>query len=249
MKSNMHMKYAQSITLIFAASLLLFACNYHKKLIKEEVVLKNKNSVTGTIVSCDSNEVKLQKMDESQQTITWADIDTIVGKRFKTLFLGFNTGFYNVPYFSVFRNEAINAKGLGLQFKIGKAVRGKHLNYFTFAALPAKPYTVNKFGFGFMRYIGKASYVGNEGFLWGMEYNLMNAKYNNGVQMAIDPYWGYDKKFKDQLRVHFKMGFQVNVFSKNNNLGVNLSLGIHFMKRNFKKYYTDLNQYHRLPKN
>lgn len=188
-------------------------------------------------------------MDESHVNINWTEIDTIVGKRFKTFFAGMNTGFYNVPYFSTFRNEAINAKALGFQFKAGKATRGRQMNYFTITTLPARPYHVNKFGLGFMRYIGKASYAGNNGFFWGLEYNLMNAKYNNGVQMALDPYWGYDKKIKEQLRLNFKMGFQINIANKNNNLGVNLTVGIHYLKRNFKKYYTDLNQSHRLPKN
>jgi hypothetical protein len=243
------MRYPLPSTLILAASLLLFSCNYHKKLIKEEVILKNKNSVTGTIVSCDSNNVNIQKMDESHVNVAWTDIDTIVGKRYKTLFLGFNTGFYNVPYFSVFRNEAINAKSLGFQFKIGKAVRGRQMNYFTFTTIPAQPYHINKFGLGFQRYFKKGSYAGANGFFWGLEYNLMNAKYNNGVQMALDPYWGYDKKLKEQLRLNFKMGFQINLANKNNAIGINITAGIHFLKRNFKKYYTELNQYHHLPKN
>lgn len=234
--------------LIVAICVALFSCHSRKKLIKEEVFLKNKNSVTGTIVTCDSNTVIIKKMDESQQAIAWNEIDTIVGKRFKTYFAGLNTGYYNAPYFSVFRNERMSATTMGFQFKAGKAVRGKKLIYVTYTALPARPYHVNKFGIGFQRYIKNASYVGKDGFFWGLDYNLMNAKYNNGVQLTFEPFWGYDKKYKEQLRVHAKMGFQINFANKNNRIGINLTVGIHCFKRNFKTYYTELNQYHRLPK-
>jgi hypothetical protein len=235
--------------LVFTASLLLFACNGPKKIIKDEVILKNGDSFTGTILSMDSSKVKLMKMDESKVQIDWNEIDTIVGKRFKTFWFGCNTGFYNTPYFSVFRNEAINAGSMGFQFKFGKAVRGKRMSYFTWTTLPAKPYHINKFGVGFQRYIKKASYVGPNGFFWGLEYNLMNAKYNNGVQMTLDPFGAYDRKLNDQLRAHFRMGLQINLANKNNKLGVNFTVGIHYLKRNFKTYYTDLNQNHRIPKN
>ena len=140
-------------------------------------------------------------------------------------------------------------KSLGFQFKIGRAVRGRFMNYFTYAFVPAKPFHINKFGVGFQRYIKKATYLNSKGFFWGLEYNLMNAKYNNGVQMTLDPFGGYDRKINDQMRIHCRLALQFNLANKNNNVGVNLTVGIHFLKRNFKAYYTTLNQKHRLPKN
>lgn len=237
------------ITIVTTLSLLLIGCSNHKKLIVDEVILKNQNSVTGTIKAVDSSGIKILKMDESQLNISWTEIDTVVGKRYKTFWAGFNTGYYNVPYFSTFRNEAMAGKTLGFQFKAGKAVKGKYMYYFTLTTIPAKPYGINKFGLGFQRYIKKATYINNKGFFWGMEYNLMNAKRNNGVQMTLDPFGGYDYKLNDQLRLHGKLALQFNLANKNNASGASLTVGITFLKRNFKQYYTILNQQHRLPKN
>jgi hypothetical protein len=109
------------------------------------------------------------------------------------------------------------------------------------------PYHINKFGVGTMRYIKKARYTTEKGFFWGLEFNLINAKQNNGVQMCVDPSWGYDYQFTDQFRIHGKMGIQINVSNKNNAAGINFTIGLHYLKRNFKKYYTTLNKEHRIP--
>ena len=224
----------------------LSSCNNHKKLIVDEVILKDQNSVTGTIKQADSSGVKIMKMDESQVKIMWSDIDSIVGKRYKTYWEGVNLGYYNVPYFSTFRNEAMAGRSLGLQFKYGKAVRGKFMQYIALTVVPAKPYSINRFGVGFQRYIKKAAYINAHGFFWGMEYNFMNAKRNNGLQMSLDPFGGYDHKLNDQLRLHGKFALQFNVANKNNSAGVNLTVGITFLNRNFKQHYKTLNKQHRL---
>ncbi len=242
-------KTQRKLIAVIVILLFLESCNSPKKLINEEVILKNSNSVTGTIKSCDTVGIKLLKMDESQINISWTEIDTIVGKRYRTFWAGFNTGYYNTPYFSTFRNEAMAGRSLGFQFKIGKAVRGKIMNYFTYTFVPAQPYHINKFGVGFQRYIKKATYLSDKGFFWGLEADLMNAKYNNGVQFTLDPFGGYDYKINDQLRIHGKFSLQINFANKNNDLGANLTIGIHFLKRNFKTYYASLNQQHRLLKN
>lgn len=242
------MKNLYKLTLILAAGLLLFGCKRYKKLIKEEVILKDKNSITGTIMNSDSVTLSLKRFDKSSVNIPWNDIDTIIGKRFKTLWVGFNTGYYNTPYFSVFRNQPINSNSLGFESKIGKAVRGKWLTYFAWTYIPAKPYIVNKWGFGLQQYIIKGTYLSDQSLFWGMEYHLMNAKFNNGVQMCIETFNGYERKLTDQLRIHGKLQVQYNLANKNNSFGVNITVGVHFMKRNFKKHYTTLNKERRLPK-
>ncbi|MBK7668931.1 MAG: hypothetical protein IPJ32_17265 [Sphingobacteriaceae bacterium] len=109
-------------------------------MITDEVVLKDQNSLTGTITESDSLKLKLRKIDESVTLIKWDDIDTIIGKKFKTVFVGANLGYYNIPYFSVFRNEAMSGNAAGFQFKIGYALRSNNLFYFTQLFSPATPY-------------------------------------------------------------------------------------------------------------
>src|SRR3989344_5167335 len=95
-------KYSLSILLLSA---LFTSCMNYRRLLTDEVVLKDGNSQTGTIVLCDSTNLKIKKIDESISIIPWTSIDTVQGKKLKTFFLGVNMGYYNTPYFSVFRNE------------------------------------------------------------------------------------------------------------------------------------------------
>ena len=74
----------------------------------------------------------------------------------------------------------------------------------------------------------------------------MNAKYNNGAQVTLEPFTGFEKKLNEHLRIHFKFGVQLNIANKNNQSGFNTTIGIHFMKRNFKKYYDVLNDERRI---
>ena len=229
-------------------TVMAISCTTNRKLITDEVILKDENSITGTIMKCDSSFLKIQKMDESMVMIPWLSIDTVVGKKYKTLWFGINAGYYNTPYFSVFKNEAMTGKAFGMQFKFGKAIRGNKLYYLDWSFSSAHPYAITKFGAGYQRYIKKATYLGKQGFFWGAEYNFMNAKHNNGAQMTLEPFSGFEKKCTDQIRLHFKLGLQFNVANKNNSAGINFTLGAHFMKRNFKKYYDVINSEHRLPK-
>src|SRR5437868_15132663 len=115
----------------FALTFLANCINY-KRNITDEVVFKDQNSQTGTIVESDSVKLKLRKIDESVNIIKWEDIDTIVGKKFKTVFVGANFGYHTIPYFSVFRNEAMTGSAAGYQYKIGYAYRGVNLTYLSF---------------------------------------------------------------------------------------------------------------------
>lgn len=225
------------------------SCQQHKKLITDEIVLKDQNSLTGTIINCDSLIVTLKKSDESKQMIQWRNIDTIIGKKYKTIWFGLNTGYYNIPYFSVFKNEPMTAKDFGMQLKIGRAIREKKMQYISWMFSNAKPYSITKLGVGFQRYIGKGTYINQQGFFWGSEFNMMNAKYNNGAQLTLEPFAGYEHQILDQWRVNFKMGLQFNIANKNNNAGINFTIGLHYLKRNFNSYYTKLNTEHKLPKN
>ncbi len=225
---------------------ILSSCTNFKKLITDEVVMKDGNSQTGTIIQSDSTNIKLKKIDESINNIPWSSVEIVQGKKFKTLFLGANVGFYKTPYFSVFRNEPITARHAGMQYKIGIAARGIKLYYLNLSYSPAKPYAITKFGFGYQLYLGNSTYLKKNSFFIGTEFNLMGVKYNNGAQFAIEPFTGFEKKCNEHFRLHFKLALQLNFANKNNQTGVNATIGAHFMKRNFKKHYEILNQEHRL---
>jgi hypothetical protein len=220
----------------------------YRKAITDEVVLKDGNSQTGTIIKSDSATIKIKQIDESIRIIPWNAIDTVQGKKLKTLWFGANIGYYKAPYFSVFRNEAMVAENFGLQFKVGLALRGQKLYYFHISPLPDQPYPVTKYGLGFQRYLGGTTYLKKNTFFVGSEFNLMNVKLNNGPQMTLEPFTGFEKKLNEHLRIHFKLQLQFNLANKNSSAGVNTTVGIHFMRRNFKRYYNTLNKEHRLPR-
>ena len=230
---------------ILAITFLSSCLNYRKSL-TDEVVLNDQNSHTGTIIQSDSVNLKLRKIDESSLIIPWNTIDTIVGKKFKTVFFGANIGYYNSPYFSVFRNENMNGSAMGFQYKLGYALRGNNLYYFSLLFITATPYAITKTGLGYQRYLGSTTYLKKRAFFVGGEINLMNVKNNNGVQTTLEPFTGYELKLASHVRVHFKFGLQINLAYKTNSLGSNFSLGFHFMRKNFKKRYTYLNTQHRI---
>lgn len=234
------------VFLSVSALMLLSGCLNYRRLITDEVVLKDQNSQTGTIIQSDSAKLKLKKIDESVTVIKWDDIDTIIGKKFKTAFVGANFGYYNVPYFSVFRNEKRSAYGAGYQYKIGYALRGNNLFYFSLLFVPAKPYSITKTGLGYQRYLGHTTYLKRTSFFVGSEFNLMSVVQNNGVQTCLEPFTGYEYKLAAHVRVHVKFGLQLNLANKNTSMGSNLTVGFHFMRKNFKKRYNYLNTQHRI---
>lgn len=238
-----HFKY---FAFTFLLASILISCTNYRKLLTDEVVLKDGNSQTGTIVYCDTTNLKIQKTDESISIIPWKTIDTVQGKKLKTFWVGANFGYYNTPYFSVFRNESLVGKQLGFQGKVGLALKGTKLYYLDLSYSPAQPYAITKFGVGYQRYLGGSTYLKKNSFFWGSEFNLMNAKYNNGSQATLEPFTGFEKKCNEHLRVHFKLGLQFNLANKNTQTGVNLTVGVHFMKKDFKTYYDVLNKEHRI---
>lgn len=233
---------------VVSTALILSGCSNYKKLLTDEIVLRDGNSQTGTIVKCDSVQLKLKKPDESISIINWSDIDTIQGKKLKTLWFGINYGYYKTPYFSVFRNEAFTGKAAGIQLKAGFAMRGTRLFYTHLSYTAASPYDVTKFGFGYQKYLGASTYIRKNTFFVGGELNFMNVKMNNGSQTTLEPFTGFERKLNEHLRIHFKFGMQLNLANKNQQVGFNTTIGIHFMRRNFKKYYNTLNQEHRIPR-
>jgi hypothetical protein len=238
--------YLKYFILFIITAFILSGCLNYKRLINDEVVLKDGNSLTGTVIKSDSATLKLKKIDESIAIIPWSTIDTIQGKKFKTIWYGANLGFYNTPYFSVFRNEPFDAHQFGFQGKIGIALRGTKLYYAHLTLSPAKPYAITKFGLGYQRYLGRSTYLRNNCFFVGSEFNLMSVKYNNGLQNTFEPYTGFEKKLNENIRIHFKLALQINISNKNNQPGFNATVGIHFLKKNFKKEYNVLNKEHKL---
>ena len=236
----------KSFFLIVIISVALSSCLNYRKLVTDEVVLKDQNSQTGTIIESDTTKLKLRKIDESVSIIPWNTVDTIIGKKFKTAFVGANIGYYNIPYFSVFRNEAMAGHAVGFQYKAGYAFRGNNLFYFQFMYSPASPYGITKFGAGYQKYLGQTTYLKKRAFFVGGEFNLMNVKNNNGVQACMEPFTGYELKLAAHIRVHFKFAIQFNLANKNSALGSNFSIGFHFMRKNFTKRYTYLNKERRI---
>jgi hypothetical protein len=240
--------YSKHLIYLFFLASVLTGCMNYRKLLTDEVVQKDGNSQTGTIIKIDSANLKLKKIDESISIIPWSVIDTVQGKKLKTLWFGINTGYYKVPYFSVFRNESFTGRSLGFQLKAGLALRGTKLFYLHLSHTPSLPYAVTKIGFGYQKYLGASSYIRKNTFFVGSEINMMNVKFNNGPQLILEPFTGFEKKLNEHLRIHFKFGLQFNFANKNSGSGVNASIGIHYMRRNFKKYYNTLNTEHRLPR-
>jgi hypothetical protein len=242
-KSLLHL-FALSFTVLSLSS--CFNLNY-RRLLTDEVVLKDGNSLTGTIQKCDSSTIKIKRIDESIINIPWSDIDTVQGKKLKTFFFGMNTGVYKTPYFSIFRNEAFTPTSGGFQLKGGFAYRANKLTYLHLTIIPARPYAVTKFGLGYACYLGQTNYLKKNSFLVGAETNLMGVKQNNGPQITFEPFTGFERKLNEKIRMNVKLGMQFNFSNKNNQTGVNLTVGIHFLNRNFKKYYQTLNQDRKLP--
>jgi hypothetical protein len=240
------MKLTGHILTLLIFSLLFTGCLNYRKWITDEIILKDENSHTGTILESDSVRLKLKKVDESVRIIPWDQVDTVVGKKLKTVFFGANIGYYNIPYFSVFRNESMTGRAAGFQYKIGYAYRGYNLYYLNYFYSGASPYAITKLGLGYQYYLGKTTYLKRTAFFVGGEFNAMNVKNNNGAQVAIEPFTGFEFKLAAHVRVHVKYGLQFNLANKNNGLGSNISLGFHFLRKNFKKRYTYLNTKHRI---
>lgn len=232
------------VILVLGTSIQI-GCFSPKRLITDEIVFKDGDSQTGTIIKCDSANVKIKKMDESITTIPWTNIDTIQGKKLKTFFGGVNMGVYKTPYFSVFRNESITPTSFGMEYKIGMAMRGVKLYYVNLTIIPAKPYSITKFGLGYQHYLGKTTYLKKNAFFIGTEANMMSVEYNNGPQLTFEPFTGFERKCSNTIRLHAKLGMQFNMSNKNNQTGLNLTIGVHFMRRNLTRYYKTLNSEHR----
>lgn len=236
------------LLVIFSLTLVIVACNNYRKLRTDEIVFKDGSSQIGTIIKCDTAKLELKKMDESLSIIDWSNVDSVRGKKLKSIFIGANFGYHNIPYFSVFKNEKMEAKSFGMQYKIGIAYRGNKLVYFHLSYAPAKPYSVRKIGFGFQKYLFSSNYLNKQSYFTGIEINLLKAKYNNGPQTTLEPFIGFEKKINEHFRINIKLALQVNIANKNSDTGVNITFGLQAIKRNFNKYYTYLNSCHQLPK-
>ena len=236
-----HLLYLSFLLFLAGSFSSCFNLNY-RRLLTDEIVLKDGNSLTGTIQKCDSSNIKIKRIDESIINIPWSDIDTVQGKKLLSFFYGANFGVYKTPYFSVFRNEAFTPVSGGFQLKGGFAYRANKLTYLHLTIIPAQPYAVTKFGLGYQCYLAKTGYLKKNAFFVGAETNIMGVKQNNGPQLAFEPFTGFEKKLGEKVRIHAKLGIQFNFSNKNNQRGVNFTIGVNFLNRNCKRYYTALNK-------
>jgi hypothetical protein len=219
------------------------ACVVPRHHVREEVVLRNGNTQTGKILHCDSLALTIKGADKSTSVLPWAEIDSVRGLRLRTWWVGANVGFSHTPYFSVFRNEGMAANGLVAQAKVGWARHGRNLQYVHFSVFPNPTERLSKFGYGVQRYLWQG-YLQQNGIFFGSEFNLLNAKLNNGSQISIEPFAGYDRQIKEQWRLQIKMGIQVNPLNRNNGTGFCTSVGFNYQLRNLHKRYRQLNQQH-----
>ncbi len=245
MKCYLKIYLRQSSGLI-AVALLLWACHGPKKWLNDKVILQDGSSITGTVTKSDSLQLKITKMDESEQVVQWAQIDSVAPLAFRTRISSISLGLYNTPYYSVFRNENFAPSNLGLQFRTGMATFGKKYNYFHFTLIPSQPFRITKLGYGIERY-KRGTYMDKKNLFLGFETNLIFIRYNNAPQFAFEPFVGKQWKYKDQWRIHGKIALQLNVGSRNSNAGIYFGVGMNYLKQDFKKKYQDLNQTHSYP--
>jgi hypothetical protein len=230
---------------LFIYSLVLLTsvgCVPQRRL-RDAVVLGDGSARTGRIERADSSDIALRQADKSLALLPWPEIDSVHGLRLATMYLGLNTGFAHTPYFSVFRNEGFQPNGLLVQGKVGWARRDRVMRYLHYTWLPAQPYRLNKVGYGFQRYVWQG-YTRPQGVFLGGEFNLLKAEYNNGRQIVLEPFVGYERQFDAQCRFHARIGTQLNPVNKNGRLGFTASVGVHLLLRDLQKPYRSLLQDH-----
>jgi hypothetical protein len=228
--------------------LLLAGCGRpFRRLINDEVFLRDGSSVTGTISSADSASVTLQKSDLSRQVIGWQQIDSIGSASHRTMMLGGALGLFSTPYYSAFQGEAYQPTGVGLVLRAGTVSFGKTYKYVNLSFLSGRPYGVTKLGVGIQRHL-KLRYVDAWSPFLGLEANLMFVKNNNSPSFTLDPFLGGDLRLSPQVRLMGRLGFQLNPASAANPLGANLSAGVTYQWRNFSAHNSHLLRHHQLPR-
>jgi hypothetical protein len=224
--------------------LIVSSCSINRKLV-DKVTLKNGDVKTGKIINCDSNKINLSRPDKTLTILNWADIDTIVGIKNKTVFFEINTGFSKSPYYSVFQYKPINSNAISIQAKVGIAKKSNKIRYVHLQYFFSKPYTINKFGYGFQRYF-LGNYLKPKSLIAGSEFNLLFAKYNNTPQISIEPFLGYEMKFGSNHAVNFRTNLQWNILNKNPSIGYGIKIGYIYFFRVINKHYKNLNTTHQL---
>jgi hypothetical protein len=230
-----------TVILIWVIVTLLAACHPYKRSIREEVLLKDGNSVTGRITASDSTHLTIKKPDASTAVIPWETISDVQGLRLFSPAISVNGGVFHTPYFSVFKNENYYPTSAGEALRVGFVKYGNRFRYFHLAFIPASPYNVTKTGWGFQRYF-VGTYLDNWNFYAGTEFNLLHVRYNNTPQFCIEPLMGIEKKLNAHFRLNAKTGMVFCPFSKNDRPGFHLSVGLNYIPVDFQKRYRRLTQ-------
>ena len=222
--------------------LFLVQCKSKRPL--EKVVLKDKTEWSGKVVEVDSVQLSFQVSKSEKKVFQWRDIDQVKNIAQRTWLIGYQLGYGNAPYYSMFRGEAMESSGVGFQLKLGKTKNGNSLRYFHFAQQAGTPFAVRKWGWGFQRYL-----VGNEhskkGVFAGMEMGLMIPQFNNGNQFYTEPFAGYDWQWSKRLRTFAKVGMQWNVLNQNPKVGASFQVGLYFLLQDWDRHYQLLNSQHK----
>ena len=228
---------------VLAFAFFAIGCRVHRP--EERIFLKDKVVIKGNIVKVDSLQMMVELSPKESRTFLWEQVDSIQGIRFPSLFIGYQLGYAHVPYFSMFRNESIQNRNIGFQLKLGRAVNGNSLRYLHFSQTPGNPFQVRKWGWGFQRYM-LGSYLGPKSIFAGADIGLMKPQYNNGNQLYLEPFIGWDYQWNRHLRAFAKCTTQWNVLNRNPKLGWGVQAGLVIVFRDFNKHYQVLNQQHRL---
>ena len=231
------------IHILLAIAFLAFGCRVYKP--NEKVFLKDKVVLKGNIVKVDSVQMRVELSPKESRTFPWEQVDSIQGIRFRSLFIGYQLGYSHIPYFSMFKNESMQNRNIGFQLKMGRTVNGNSLRYLHFSQTPGNPFQVRKWGWGFQRYL-LGSYLGPKSIFAGAEIGLMKPQYNNGNQVYMEPFIGWDYQWNQHLRAFAKCTTQWNVLNRNPKLGWGVQAGLVIIVRDFKKHYRVLNDQHRL---
>jgi hypothetical protein len=228
--------------------LFLMPClSAQKSIPEDEVSLRDRSSVTGKILVCDSISLLLRRNDCSRAVVHWADVDSVGGLRHATWAISGQAGLGRTPYFSVFENRAYTPSSTGLQARIGKMTGLRRFRYLSLEAIAAKPYGISKIGIGTERFL-TGNYLRRRAWSAGISINLMNVERNNGPQVAVQPYTTFYWKIHPQFLLLAQAGLQINPLNKNNRNGASVSVGGTFLLRHFERRYAFINANKRLPK-
>ena len=241
-----HTLFAISFWLVIAFVWSLQSCRTEKRILTDEVHLRDGSTVVGKITKSDSTKIEIARLDHSTQILNWNLIDSVRPHNYFTPMSSMYAGLFNTPYYSVFLNEKNQPTNLGLQGRTGWAINGKRYTYLHLTLIPSQPLGIRKLGFG-KEFYKRGTYMSQKCLMLGYETNLIFIKNNNAPQFSFEPAFGKHWHWKNQYNIYAKIALQINIASRNQNAGISFGVGINYLHKDFKTHYQTLNETHKLP--